>query len=69
MTISDKGYLIAQTIGEAPRQIIEDNLYALISDKSLPYAQATGQVSSFTVAVKPASASSIDPRSHGSQVK
>jgi thiol-disulfide isomerase/thioredoxin len=67
--LSDKGDAIAQTIGEAPRQIIQDNLDALISGKSLPYAQATGQVSSFTVPVKPASASSTDPRSHGSQVQ
>jgi thiol-disulfide isomerase/thioredoxin len=67
--LSDKGNAIAQTIGEAPRQIIEDNLDALISGKSLHYAQATGQVSSFNAPVKPVSSSSTDPRSHGSQVQ
>jgi thiol-disulfide isomerase/thioredoxin len=67
--LSNKGEAIAQTIGEAPSQIIEKNLDALMSGKSLPYAQATGQVSSFNVPLTPANSNATDPRSHGSQVQ
>lgn len=67
--LSDKGEAIAQTIGEAPRNIMESNLEALIAGKALPYAEATGQVSSFKPPVTPSKASTADPRSHGSQVQ
>ncbi|MGE5658552.1 MAG: thioredoxin family protein [Actinomycetota bacterium] len=63
------GSAIAQTIGEAPRSVMEANLEALLTGTPLPHAAATGQVSTFNPPVTPAKASSSDPRSHGSQVQ
>lgn len=67
--LNNKGSAVAETIGEAPRSIMEANLEALIAGKDLPHAQATGQVSNFTPATGPVKASSSDPRVHGSQVQ
>jgi hypothetical protein len=39
----------------------------LVTDSSVPFAQASGQVSKFSAPVAP-TASQDDPRSHGSQV-
>ncbi len=64
-----QGSAIAETIGEVPRPILEANLDALIVGNSLPYANATGQVSAFNPPVSAPKSSSTDPRSHGSQVK
>lgn len=63
------GKAIAQTIGEQPRPILEANLNALIASSSIPYAQASGQVSAFRAPVTPTEPTTDDPRSHGSQVK
>jgi thiol-disulfide isomerase/thioredoxin len=62
------GQPIAQTIGEQPKGILAANLDALIANSPLPYATATGQTSEFSAPVS-SSASSTDPRSHGSQVR
>jgi hypothetical protein len=67
--LNNKGSAVAETIGEAPRSIMEANLEALIAGKDLPHAQATGQVSNFTPPVAPVKTSSSDPRAHGSQVQ
>ncbi|MEZ2246806.1 thioredoxin family protein [Microcoleus sp.] len=67
--LNNKGSAVAQTIGEAPRSIMEANLEALIAGKELPHAQSVGQVSNFTPATGPTKTSSSDPRAHGSQVQ
>lgn len=59
------GEALAQSIGEIPRSVLEANLKALIAGTPLPYAQATGQTSTFEPPLAPSTAS---PRSHGSQV-
>ncbi len=66
---NEKADVIAQTIGEVPRNIMEANLEALIAGNSIPYAQASGQVSAFNTAIKPDKPSLTDPRSHSSQGK
>ncbi len=60
------GEAIAQAIGDLPRNIMASNLQALVSGATIPYAQASGEVSQFS---PPAvTGSQDDPRSHGSQV-
>ncbi|NEU77145.1 redoxin family protein [Hassallia byssoidea VB512170] len=61
------GETIAQAIGDQPRTIMGSNLEALATGSSLPYAQASGQVSKFSAPVAPTS-SKDDPRLHSSQV-
>ncbi|MDB9315750.1 thioredoxin family protein [Spirulina sp. CS-785/01] len=56
------GKAIAQTIGEQPKSVLEADLQALIAEKPLPYANATGQTSAFQAKVKP---KNDDPRNHG----
>ena len=58
---------IGQAIGDQPRTIMASNLQALVSGDSLPYVQASGEVSKFSAPVAPV-ANQDDPRSHGSQV-
>jgi thiol-disulfide isomerase/thioredoxin len=65
--LSQNGETIAQAIGDQPRTIMASNLEALVAGSSLPYAQASGQVSKFSAPVAP-TVSKEDPRSHGSQV-
>ena len=65
--LSNNGETIAQAIGDQPRLVMASNLEALATNSSLPYAQASGQVSKFSAPVAPAP-SQDDPRSHGSQV-
>lgn len=65
--LGKEGETIAQAIGDLPRTIMESNLEALATGSSLPYAQASGQVSKFSAPVKPTS-SKDDPRLHSSQV-
>ncbi|MDX2241840.1 MAG: thioredoxin family protein [Leptolyngbyaceae cyanobacterium bins.302] len=65
--LDNQGNTIAQAIGEQPRSILASNLVALADGAPLPYAQATGQTSSFSSPVTPKT-SKTDPRSHGAQV-
>lgn len=67
MFLGKHGESIAQAIGDQPPTVMSSNLEALINGDSLPYAQATGQVSKFSAPVAP-TASQDDPRNHGSQV-
>ncbi|MBE9188238.1 thioredoxin family protein [Microcoleus sp. LEGE 07076] len=67
--LNNKGSAVAQTIGEAPRSIMEANLEALIAGKELPHGQSVGQVSNFTPPTEAVKTSSSDPRVHGSQVQ
>lgn len=61
------GDTIGQAIGDQPRTIMASNLQALVNGDSLPYAQASGEVSKFSAPVAPVG-NQDDPRSHGSQV-
>ncbi|MBH8555969.1 thioredoxin family protein [Nostocaceae cyanobacterium CENA357] len=65
--LAKNGEAIAQAIGDQPRLVMASNLDGLVTGSSLPYAQASGQVSKFSAPVAPAN-SQDDPRSHGSQV-
>ncbi|HEY9602601.1 MAG TPA: thioredoxin family protein, partial [Allocoleopsis sp.] len=65
--LNQTGKAIAQTIGEQPRSVMEENLKALITALPLPYAQTSGQVSTFNAPVS--AATKDDPRLHGAQVK
>lgn len=60
------GQPVAQSIGEQPRSVMEENLIALTSGVPLPHAATTGQTSAFSAPVS--SQGATDPRSHGSQV-
>ena len=57
------GNAIAESIGEQPKGILEADLDALIANNPIPYANQTGQVSSFEPKVKVTDNS--DPRNHG----
>lgn len=61
--MDSQGDAIAQTIGEQPKGILEADLDALIAQNPIPYANQTGQVSSFEPKVKVTDNS--DPRNHG----
>lgn len=63
--LNDKAEAIAQTIGEQPRSVMEENIKALIAGRPLPYAQNMGSFSSFSAPVAPTRARATDPRSHG----
>jgi thiol-disulfide isomerase/thioredoxin len=68
--LGKEGESQAQAIGDQPRTIMANNLEALATGLSLPYAQASqavGQVSKFSSPAAPTN-SEDDPRSHGSQV-
>lgn len=58
------GRVIAQAIGEQPRQILAAKLLALATGMDLPTNSATGDVSPFTPKVAPNS-DKTDPRAHG----
>ncbi|MBD2531637.1 thioredoxin family protein [Nostoc flagelliforme FACHB-838] len=65
--LSQQGETIAQAIGDQPRTVMASNLEALVTNSSLPYAQASGKVSKFSAPAAPTT-NQDDPRSHGSQV-
>ncbi|MEL7037165.1 MAG: thioredoxin family protein [Cyanobacteria bacterium J06592_8] len=65
--LNDQGTAIAQSIGEIPSAILEENLDALIANNPLPYAEATGEVSAFQPPVTPQE-QNTDPRAHGAMV-
>lgn len=58
------GRVIAQAIGEQPRQILAAKLSALATGMDLPTNSATGVLSPFTPKVAPSS-DKTDPRAHG----
>jgi thiol-disulfide isomerase/thioredoxin len=61
----DKGQVLAQAIGEQPRQILESKLTALVAGAGLSDSAAVGEVSKFTPKVVPSSGGNDDPRAHG----
>lgn len=62
---NSQGQAIAQSIGEQPLSILEENLEALVKDTAIPYAYSTGQTSDFKA---PVNTSNAEPRSHGAQL-
>ena len=60
-----QGDAIAQSIGEQPKGILEQDLDALIANNPIPYANKTGQVSQFEPQVKVTDDTNTDPRNHG----
>lgn len=62
----DTGAAIAETIGEQPKTVLEEDLDALIAKTELPHIYSQGQVSKLNSAPKN---SQTDPRSHGEQVR
>jgi thiol-disulfide isomerase/thioredoxin len=65
--LNKTGETVAQAIGDQPHTVMASNLEALVTESTLPYAQASGKVSQFSAPVTP-NTSQDDPRSHGSQV-
>jgi thiol:disulfide interchange protein len=57
-----QGQLLAQAIGEQPRQILESKLADLVAGANLSDTAKSGEVSKFTPKVVP---SKDDPRAHG----
>lgn len=60
--LDGNGEALASSIGQQPRQILADNLAALVAEDPLSIPQAMGQTSVFQPAVK---GNQDDPRSHG----
>ena len=59
-----QGKILAQAIGEQPRQILADKLTALTTGATLSSSSPTGEVSAFVPKVTPNS-DNVDPRAHG----
>ncbi len=62
--LGKKGDILVQAIGDLPRTIMSGNLEALAVGSPLPYSQASGVVSKFSVPTAPVG-SQDDPRAHG----
>ena len=58
-----RGQVLAQAIGEQPRQILESKLTDLVAGVNVSDTAATGEVSKFTPKVVPKN--NDDPRAHG----
>lgn len=65
--LDETGEPTGSAIGEQPHTIMSDNLESLIAQQPLPHVQNRGRVSEVDAPLR-SSASSDDPRSHGSQV-
>jgi thiol-disulfide isomerase/thioredoxin len=62
----NKGKVLAQAIGEQPRQILESELTALITGNTLTETAPSGETSKFTSKIIPNSKPTSDsPRAHG----
>jgi len=61
--LDDTGTAIAQSIGEQPLTIMEENLLALVGHSPLPNVQQIGQTSA--VELRSPAADTTTPRSHG----
>ena len=61
----NKGQVLAQAIGEQPRQILTSKLTDLVAGTALSDTALSGEVSKFTPKVVPRSDNNADPRAHG----
>lgn len=59
------GKVLAQAIGEQPRQILASKLTALVAGTGLSDTASVGEVSKFTPKVVPNGGINDDPRAHG----
>jgi thiol-disulfide isomerase/thioredoxin len=66
--LGSNGEAIASAIGEIPRDVMAQNLDALVAGEPLPYAKATGQKSAIDKSGTPKKSTPTDPRSHSAQV-
>ena len=62
--LNDEGKAIAESIGEQPLGIMNENLQALTENVSLPYAFATGNISDFNAEPELQQGNQDDPRAH-----
>jgi thiol-disulfide isomerase/thioredoxin len=60
-----QGKVLAQSIGEQPRQILESQLAALVAGTAPSATSPTGEVSQFVPKVTPNANSNDSPRAHG----
>ncbi|AFZ55346.1 thioredoxin family protein [Cyanobacterium aponinum UTEX 3222] len=61
---NENGDAIADTIGEQPLTIFEENLQALLNHQPLPYANSRGNISAFNPANKLQTGNQDNPRDH-----
>ncbi len=59
------GQVLAQAIGEQPRQILESKLTDLVAGIDVSDTTSSGEVSKFTSKVIPSADNNADPRAHG----
>lgn len=63
--LNNEGEAMAQTIGEQPLSVLESNIEALMSNKSLPYANSSGNISSLKPNNQIIEGNKDNPRDHG----
>ena len=61
----NQGKVLAEAIGEQPRQILESKLTDLIAGTALSDTASKGEVSKFTPKTVPSNGVNDDPRAHG----
>jgi thioredoxin-like negative regulator of GroEL len=63
--LNPEGNAIAQSVGEQPLSIFQDNLQALIASQPLPYASIQGNISTITPRNQIQIGNQDNPRTHG----
>lgn len=63
--LNNQGSAIAETIGEQPLPIFQDNLQALLKNQPLPHANTRGNISNFNAENKIKEGSNEKPTDHG----
>ena len=63
--LNQQGDAIAQSIGEQPLSIFENNLQALVSNQALPFASRRGNMSDFNLTNKIQTGNQDNPIAHG----
>ena len=63
--LNQQGDTIAQSIGEQPLPVFQNNLKALISNQPLPYASTQGNISNINLNNQIKTGNQDNPRAHG----
>ena len=63
--LNQEGNAIAQSVGEQPLSVFQDNLQALIASQPLPYASMQGNISTITPRNQIQIGNQDNPRAHG----
>ena len=63
--LNEQGNAIAQSIGEQPLPIFQNNLQALINNQPLPYASVPGNISNLNLTNQIQEGNQDNPRAHG----